>query len=221
MNRTWNAAKLDYYASKSMLRMISALVLIGVIVGLAAHGPNYTMLFVMVFAVTSSGSVFSVHEKSHSDKLYGILPLTKSEMILGRYLYALAIGFAYLLAGGILGFFMWKIMGESAHTTALSYWATLALAFAYFCFATGVAYPIYFKFSFAKAYVFTMIPMYVVAVLMLFLTRRTDFQGGLASAAAFFAAHVYLLPLFGLLAGLALLALSALTANLIYTRREI
>jgi len=219
MNRVINATKLDFYASKSMLRMTSLLVIIGVVIGLAAHGPEYMMMFIMVFAVTSSGSVFSVHEKCHSDKLYGILPLKKSEMILGRYLYALIIGAAYAATGGILGFAMSMVM--SGRLNALPYWATLAIAFAYFCFAVGVAYPIFFKFSFTKAYVFTMLPMYVIAVLFLFVTRRTDFTSGIGSAIKFFTAHVYLLPTFGLLAGLVLLVVSALIANLVYTRKEI
>lgn len=60
------------------------------------------MIFTMVFAVTSCGTVFSTHEKSRSDKLYGILPLKKSEMIIGRYLYALIIGAVYVVITGIL-----------------------------------------------------------------------------------------------------------------------
>ncbi|MCL2352112.1 MAG: ABC-2 transporter permease, partial [Firmicutes bacterium] len=83
MSRILNAAKLDFYASKSMLRLVSILVLFGVIIGVVSKGPDYMMMFIMIFGVTSGGSVFSVHEKSHSDKLYGILPLKKSEMIWG------------------------------------------------------------------------------------------------------------------------------------------
>ena len=219
MNRILNAAKLDYYASKSMLKLISLLVLIGVVIGVAAHGPDYMMMFIMVFGVTSSGSVFSIHEKNHTDKLYGILPLKKSELILGRYLYALIIGLAYIFVAAILGFVMSKVMSGSLD--ALSYWATLAIAFTYFGFATGVAYPIYFKFTFAKAYVFTMIPMYVIAVLFLIVTRKTDFLSTLGQIQKFFTAHLALAPIFGLLAGLILLTVSALIANLIYTRKEI
>jgi len=219
MNRILAATKLDFLAGKSMLRMISFLVLVGVAIGAVAHGPEYGMMFIMVFGVTSSGSVFSVHEKSSSDKLYGILPLKKSEMILGRYLYALIIGVAYVLVSGILGFVLSKIMGVDMG--ALTYWATIAIAFLYFGFATGIAYPIYFKFTFAKAYVFTMIPMYVIVVLFLVLTRKGNLAGDLGRLADFFAPRVYLLPIFGVLGGLILLSVSALIANLIYTRKEI
>jgi len=219
MNRILNATKLDFYAAKSALGMTAILLLIGIMIGALAHGAIYTMIFTMVFSVTSSGSIFSIHEKSHSDKLYGILPLKKSEMIMGRYLYALIIGAVYVVIAAILGLIMSRVTGDNLD--ALNYWATLALAFIYFGFAVGVSYPIYLKFSFAKAYVFTMLPMYVIAVLMLVLSKKTNFISDLGHVIQFFTANLVLVPIFGILIGLILLAVSALIANLIYTRKEI
>ena len=222
MNRVFNATKLDFYAGKSMLRLTVALTIIAVIVGVAAHGPEYAMMFTMVFGVTSCGSVFSVHEKSHSDKLYGILPLKKNEMIMGRYLYGLLIGIAYIIFAAVLGFVMWQIMGDAADLTPLGYWAALGAGFLYFGFAMGVAYPIYFKFTFAKAYVFTMVPMYIIAVLFLILTRKnSNFASDLGQIVKFFTDHVALAPIFGILGGSILIAASMMTANIIYTRKEI
>lgn len=219
MNRVLNATKLDFFASKSSLGMTAFLLLIGIVIGAVAHGPIYTMLFTMVFAVTSCGSIFPTHERSHSDKLYGILPLKKAEMILGRYLYALVIGAGYTVIAGILGSVMSQIMNVSMDS--FTFWATLMLAFIYFSFAVSVSYPIYLKFSFAKAYLFTMLPMYVIAVLILVLTKKTDFMSNLGQAMNFFTDHQVLIPVFGILSGLILLAVSALIANLIYTRKEI
>lgn len=219
MNRILNATKLEFYAGKSALKMTAALLAIGIVIGVVAHGPMYTMLYTMVFAVTSSGSVFPIHERSHSDKLYGILPLKKFEMIVGRYLYALIIGAVYAVIAGILGFVMSRIMNVSLDS--FTFWATLMLGFIYFSFAVGVSYPIYLKFSFAKAYVFTMLPMYVIAVLLLVLTKKTNFSSDLHQVMRFFTDNLVLVPIFGILIGLILLAVSALIANLIYTRKEI
>ncbi|MCL2884021.1 MAG: ABC-2 transporter permease [Oscillospiraceae bacterium] len=222
MNRIWSATKLDFHAGKSMIMLTAALAVIAIIVGLVAHGPEYAMFFTMIFGVTSCGSVFSIHEKNHSDKLYGILPLKKSEMIVGRYLYGLIIGVVYIVFAAVLGFVLWKIMGDSANLTALGYWATLGAGFVYFGFAMGVAFPIYFKFSFSKAYVFTMLPMYIIAVLFLILTRKnSNFTSDLGQFVKFFTDHMALAPIFGVLGGLILLAVSLLIANLIYTRKEI
>lgn len=219
MNRTLNATKLDFFASKSALGMTALLLLIGIVIGALAHGPIYTMIFTMVFSVTSCGSIFSIHEKSHSDKLYGILPLKKSEMILGRYLYALIIGAVYTVMAGILGFVMSQIMNVSMDS--FTFWATLMLAFIYFSFSVSVSYPIYLKFSFSKAYIFTMLPMYVIAVLILVLSKKTNVISEFGQIMQFFTNNQVLIPLFGILTGLILLTVSALTANLIYTRKEI
>lgn len=219
MNRILNATKLDFYAGKSALNMTAILLLFAIVIGALAKGAIYTMIFTMVFAVTSSGSIFSIHEKSHSDKLYGILPLKKFEMIMGRYLFALIIGAVYVVIAGILGCIMSRITGDSLN--ALSYWATLALAFIYFSFAVSISYPIYLKFSFEKAYVFTMLPMYVIAVLILVLTKKTNFISDLGDIIQFFTDNQILIPILGLLCGLILMTISGLVANLIYTRKEI
>ena len=221
MNRILSATKLDFYAGRSMLIMTSVLMIVAIVVGVLAHGPEYGMILMMVFGVTSTGSVFSVHEKNHSDKLYGILPLKKSEMILGRYLYSLTIGVAYIATAGIAGFVMWQIMGAGANMDAFTYWATLGLGFVYFCFATSVSYPIFLKFFFTKAYVFTMLPMYIIGILLLILSKKTNIASNLGQIVIFFRDHVYLAPVFGILGGLILLTVSALIANLIYTRKEI
>ena len=109
----------------------------------------------------------------------------------------------------------------NASLDSVTFWATLMLAFIYFSFAVGVSYPIYLKFSFAKAYVFTMLPMYVIAVLILVLTKKTDFISNLGQVMRFFKDNQILIPLFGVLIGLILLVVSALIANMIYTRKEI
>lgn len=218
MNRILNATKLDFFAGKSTLKITALLLLFAIFIGSMSKGPIYTMIFTMVFAVTSSGTVFSIHEKNHSDKLYGILPLKKSEMIMGRYLFALIIGAVYTVISGILGFVMSQIMGVSLDS--FTFWGTLMLAFIYFSFATGISYPIYLKFSFTKAYVFTMLPMYVIAVLILVLTKKTNFISNLGKALRFFMDNQILIPIFGILTGLIMLAVSMLIANLIYTRKE-
>jgi hypothetical protein len=152
MNRILNATKLDFFASKSTLKMTALLMLLATVIGAVSKGPVYTMLFTMLFAVTSCGAVFSMHEKNHSDKLYGILPLKKTEMIIGRYLYALIIGAVYAVIAGILGLIIARITGASLDS--FSFWGILMLAFIYFSFAVGISYPIYLKFSFLVQIVF-------------------------------------------------------------------
>lgn len=125
----------------------------------------------------------------------------------------------YTVIAGILGLVMSQIMNVSMNS--FTFWATLMLAFIYFSFSVSVSYPIYLKFSFSKAYIFTMLPMYVIAVVILVLSKKTSFISDLGKVMQFFTANQIFIPLFGILIGLILLTVSALTANMIYTRKEI
>lgn len=219
MNRIMNATKFDFHAAKSTLMLSSLMFFIAIAIGAATKQPIITMVLIMVFATYAGGTVFSTHEKNHSDKLYGILPLKKTEMIVGRYLYALIISVPSIVIAGVLGWAISSILNVSLDS--VSFWIALALAFVYYCFAVGVSYPIYFKFSFAKAYIFTMLPLYLVVLLVMLLTRKSNYLNDLSQFIQFFNNATFLAPTFGILSGLLLLTISALIANLIYTRKEI
>ena len=219
MNRILNATKFDFYAARSTLMLSAVMFIIAIAIGSATKQPMITMVLVMVFATYLGGTVFSTHEKNHSDKLYGILPLKKAEMIMGRYLYALVIAVPSIVIAGVLGWAISSILHVAMDS--VSFWIALSLAFVYYCFSVGVSYPIYFKFSFAKAYIFTMLPLYLVVLLVMLLTRKANYLNQLSQFMKFFNNQPYLAPVFGILCGLLLLAISALIANLIYTRKEI
>ena len=218
-NRVWNAARLDYFAAVSSLKTIVIMYILAFVVGTATKLPIFTLGLTMVFGVFSAGLVFSVHEKNHSDKLYGILPLKKSEMILGRYLFALAIGLANVVIAVALTYLAMIVRGTSLD--ALQFYGVLSIGFVYHCFSVGVMYPIYFKFTFAKAYIFTTLPMYLIFLGAMLISLKTNILNQMGGFLQFFRDHLYLAPVFGLLAGLVLWAVSIAVANLIYTRQEI
>jgi len=219
MNRVLNAVKLDFYAVRPSLRTSAFMFVAAIAIGAVTSQPIITLALVMVFGVFTGSMVFSTHEKNHSEKLYGILPLRKSEMIAGRYLYALAIGAAHLVIAAAFAMAIAKVRDVTLDWT--SFWIALGLSFLYYCFATGVSYPIYFKFTYAKAYVFTMLPMYLIVLFTMLILRRKNTLNELSLFLKFFANKSYLAPILGVLGGLALLAFSALAANLIYKRKEI
>ncbi len=219
MNRIINAAKLDFHTAESVLRTGMVAIVVPILIGIVAQYPAMSVVLTVVFATYLGGSVFSTHEKNHSDKLYGILPLKKTEMIVGRYLYGLIIGVVSAVIAGILG----TVIAHIANATmdGLTFWGALAGAFIYYCLTVSVSYPIYFQFSFAKAYIFTMLPMYLILLGAILAMRRTNIMSSLGQFLRFFTGNLVLLPIFGVLIGLILLVISAVIANLIYTRKEI
>ena len=219
MNRITNTMKLDFYTAKSTLVISAVTYVISALVGLSTKQTVISMALVMVFGTYTCGSVFSVEEKNHIDKLHGILPLRKSDMIAGRYVYALVIGLVNLVIAGIFGFVISLIV--NAGLSAMTFFSALGLTFLYFCFAVAIAFPVYFKFTFTKAYVFTMIPIYLVMLLVVFLSRRSSVFSGAGQLFQVLSNAPAVILLLGLVLGLAFLAVSAYIANRIYRKKEI
>ena len=218
--RVLSAAKLDFYAAKSSMRTIVIMYIIPIVIGVAAKIPEFTLALTMILSVFAGGTVYSVHERSHSDKLYGILPLSKKEMILGRYLYALFIG----VASAVLAIIFTYVISHAVNREldAFTFLGVFALSFAYYFFAVGISYPIYLKFGFSKAYIFTMLPMYLIFLAaMLVMKKSANFAAGIGNFFGFFQSHLALIPICGIVLGLVFWVISMPVANLIYTRKEI
>jgi len=211
--------KLDFYAVKTSLPLSLVGYVFGIFLGIVTKEPMATLVIVMLLNVFMGASIFSIHEKSRSERLFGILPLKKSEMIAGRYIYGLIIGLVNIVGACVLAYLIMRFM-NIAYTQFL-FWAFAAISFIYYCFATSFLYPIYLKFTFAKGYLFAMIPMAVVGVGVMYFARKSNFMSGLNQFTQFFSDHLILTPLFGLIAGIVLLIISAVISNLIYARKEI
>jgi len=235
MTRILNAVKLDYLAGRFYLALYPILFLVGLLIGALVKMPIFTVILVIVLAVFIAGGVFSTYEKNHGEKLYGTLPLRRRDVILGRYVYGLAIGVGGTIAAGILGWLASKLgnatMGSfGPNRSPLStdpgidtmlFWAAIGLAFLYFCFSIAVAFPIYFRFGFSKSYIFTMLPLYLVMLAALLITRKLNPTLGLSDTVRFFVDHVWLLPIIGIVGGLILVAISIVISTVIYSHKEI
>jgi ABC-type transport system involved in multi-copper enzyme maturation permease subunit len=233
MDRVLNAVKLDFMTGRFYLALYPLLFILGLVIGTVVQMPIFTVILVIVLGVFIAGGVFSTSEKNHGERLYGTLPLRRRDMVLGRYLYGLVLGVGATVIAGILGFLASWISGADMSSfgpkrgslmvgaDSLVFWAAIGFAFLYFCFSVGVAFPIYFHFGFSKAYVFTMLPLYLVVLAALLITRNLNPTVSLSDTLQFFMDHVYLLPIIGVVGGLILLGISFTIANPMYSRKEI
>lgn len=64
----------------------------------------------MCFIAMTTVYPFSVTEKNHMERLYGILPLRKSELVVGRYIYVISLGMTALIISLIA-----QDLGESVY----------------------------------------------------------------------------------------------------------
>ncbi|MFL0268783.1 acyltransferase family protein [Candidatus Clostridium radicumherbarum] len=171
MNNILKSIKLDHNIMKSRYPMF-AIDIIGVLFAFLTKVPIYGALIIMVVSTPITGQYFNIYEKDNLEKLYGILPLRKSEVVIGRYLYALCIIVLNGIIAAIVAFSVSIFTNKGMN--GLEVLTYISVGFLYACLMTAVIFPLYFKFSFSKVYIFSNLPFYLIFVLLFVLTRKTN-----------------------------------------------
>lgn len=96
------STRLDTYLLKYYKKSICFTILIPVVFVLINRSLLSGISFSMTFMAMTSGYTFSISEKNDMNRLYGILPVSKSDMVIGRYLLLLCMGIFTLLFSLIL-----------------------------------------------------------------------------------------------------------------------
>lgn len=220
MNSIIKAMRLDYFTVRSLFFVTLAIsYVIAIALSIVTRQPVIAMVVAVIISVFIGGNIFSVHEKNNCSRLYAVLPLNKTVVVVSRYLYALVIGVVNIILAGVCSLIISRII--SVAIDPLTFWVALSLMFVYYCLAAGLSYPLLFGFSFAKASISTMAPWIIIIFALALLSRVPGAFDGLNTTVEYFQNHTIQLPIFGVVIGLILLALSAPIANLIYARKEI
>ena len=171
MSNILKSVKLDFNIAKSRYFMF-VIDIIGVLFAYLTKVPMYGAMIIMVVSTPITGQIFSVYEKNNLDKLYGILPLKKSDVVIGRYLYALCIIVINGIIAALVAFVVSLVTNHQM--SGIEFLTYLSIGFAYACLMTAVIFPLYFKFSFSKVYIFSNLPFYLLFVILFVLTRKTN-----------------------------------------------
>lgn len=219
MNRVYHAVKLDLYTAKASFPTFSMTIIAVIFIGAATKQPSVITAIAMMFATALGSTIFQVNEKNNLDKLYGVLPLKKLERVLARYLYGLILGICCAAIMTIAALILYRVLNVTMDT--LPFLAVSGFSFAYYCFAVGISYPIFTRFSFSKSYIFTIAPIFLLFFLLMFLAKQPGFLIDMGKAAQFFSAHPYLLLLCCFGAGLVFLAVSLPIAYSLSRKKEL
>lgn len=215
MSNVWKAMRLDYYTLKANYRMLFGVYALIIFVG-ALKQPSVIILIAMMFSVTFSNMAFNLSEKNNLGKLYGTLPLRRTEFVIGRYLYTLLFGMISMVVSGSLAYIISLLTKKSMDQLTLATY--LSFSFLYFSLSIGIAFPTYFKFGFSKAFMFTMLPLYVIFIAAIFIGRKADV---LRQMFQYFVSHQYMIWVTGIGVGLLLLTVSCLLSSSIYKTSEL
>ena len=214
------SVKLDHAVLKAYYKIFMGVYVLATIIAIVFKAPAVTIPVVIVVAAPFISVYFLVYERNNLSKLYGILPLRRSEVVIGRYTYALLFGILNEVFSGILAYILSLIL--NAGISYLEFLIFFSAGFLYVCLYISIQLPLYFRFPFSKVYLFSNLPVYLVAVFLVYLLKRTDFLHQLNQAIQYFSSNQAMIwVITGLGLGLILVIISGSFSWLIYQKNEL
>jgi ABC-2 type transport system permease protein len=218
MNRIFLALKLDYCTIKTSYSKVVMVYFISILLGLLTQ-PIMPIIMIMFFSVSFSGLTFSIIEKNNCEKIYGILPVRRREIIAGRYLYGFISGIANLIIAIVLAYIIAIFSKQLIDTFTL--FLSITLTFCYYSFAVSISYPIYYKIGFSKSFIFITMPLYIIILLFVFLSERTGLIETIDQNLQYFTNHYILFLFFGFILSIFMLIISAIISYGIFKNSEL
>ena len=212
--------KLDHAVLKAYYKIFMGVYVLATIIAIVFKAPAVTIPVVMVIAAPFISVYFLVYERNNLSKLYGILPLRRSEVVIGRYTYSLLFGILNEVFSGILATILSLIL--NAGISYLEFLIFFSAGFLYVCLYISIQLPLYFRFPFSKVYIFSNLPVYLVAVFLVYLFKRTDFLHQLNQAIQYFSFNQNMIWVTtGLGLGLILVVISYRVSSWIFQKKEL
>src|ERR1700722_20006563 len=166
-----NSIKLDYYILKSSdLRRMAIIGLVPLLAGVLGKDPLIIVGLTMTLFGFVMSMIFATVEKSNLNKLYGILPVEKSQTVVGRYLFTLLAGIAIAGLASILTFAAAFFLNIAVSGFIFSAW--LCGSFFLFCLLVSAQFPLYFKYDFSKLAAFANLPYVLLILVITFVVKK-------------------------------------------------
>lgn len=214
MTGALRVTKLDYLTMKS--HYYSYLSLLVVVLFFGFTGTSFIMMGITVawFMALIATNIFGIQEKNNLDRLYGSVSVSLKEIVLGRYVFVMLhhlIAFvAVILIFG--GFALYR----STPLTPADILVGFSLSFLGYSVITGIQMPMFFKMSYSKAKVLSMLPFFAMTALVLIPTVVSS----LSFIVGYVMLHSNLLIIGGILAGLIIQFISYQIAAQAYRGRK-
>ena len=157
MSNIWKSVKLDFSLAKPYVKTICFTIALPVVFAAINRSLMTGISFAMCFTAMISRSMFSITEKNDMERLYGILPVRKSELVIGRYVFIISLGILALLFSLITHPFILSSLGENVSVFDIA----VAAVFGIFLFSLYTVFliPGYYKYGSIKGKVFVYIPV--------------------------------------------------------------
>ena len=169
MSNIWRSVKLDFSLVRPYVKTICLTMVLPVIFAAINRSLLTGISFAMCFIAMTSGYTFSITEKNDMERLYGILPVRKSELVVGRYVHIIIMGFFALIFSLIVHPVILCSLGENV--SALDIASAAAAGIFLFALYTVFQLPGYYRFGSIKGRVFMYIPVAGFLVTLFLVTK--------------------------------------------------
>ena len=169
MSNIWKSAKLDFSLVKPYVKTICFTMVLPVVFAAINRSLLTGISFAMCFIAMTTGYTFSITEKNSMERLYGILPIRKSDMVIGRYIFIIIMGLTALIFSLIAHPVILTILGESI--SIFDYISAAVIGIFLFALYTVFQLPGYYKLGSIKGRVFMYIPVAGFLITLLLITK--------------------------------------------------
>ena len=169
MSNIWKSAKLDFSLVKPYVKTICFTMVLPVVFTVINRSLLTGISFAMCFIAMTTGYTFSVTEKNSMERLYGILPIRKSDMVIGRYIFIIIMGLIALIFSLVAHPVILTILGETI--SIFDYISAAVIGIFLFALYTVFQLPGYYRFGSIKGRVFMYIPVAGFLITLLLITK--------------------------------------------------
>ncbi len=170
MSNILKSTKLDIALVKPYFKTICFTLLLPIVFAAINRSLLTGVSFAMCFIAMTTGYTFSITEKNSMDRLFGILPVRKSELVIGRYVFVLTMGLLSLIISLIAQPLVLKVLGETVGVFDI---VTAAIAGVFlFALYTVFQIPGYYKYGSIKGRVFMYIPVAGFLITLLLISKN-------------------------------------------------
>ena len=169
MSNIWKSVKLDFSLVRPYVKTICFTMVLPAVFAAINRSLLTGISFAMCFIAMTSGYTFSITEKNDMERLYGILPVRKSGLVVGRYVFIIIMGLLALIFSLIAHPVILSSLGETV--SAFDIASAAAIGIFLFALYTVFQLPGYYKFGSIKGRVFMYIPVAGFLVTLFWVTK--------------------------------------------------
>ena len=175
MNEILKAAKLDFYMVRPYLKSFVTSFLIATALVFFNRSITFGVVFTTIISTMFIVYPFSISEKNGIEKMHGILPISKKQLVLGRYIFTCAVGLFVPLFSTVVYSVILSLLGDAVSLPEIC--MAVIMGFALFGFYAVIELPSFYKYGALKGKVAAYIPM-IGYVVVAFVYIQTGFTEG-------------------------------------------